>query len=81
MSKTRDAVTLECDARSSSEAEIVEALERGGSLNLTSSGKSSESMSDNGDPELGLSMSASMAGRDSWRRRDGHCGCDNDNNE
>jgi hypothetical protein len=49
------------DAVSSSEAETVESLDPERSLlpNLTSSGNSSESMSDKGDPDAGVSGGSS----------------------
>lgn len=50
------------EAVSSSEAEMVESLECERDLrwNLTSSGNSSESISDKGDPDAGVSGSWSM---------------------
>ena len=57
------AVVLTAEVVSSSEADIVESLERERSLllNFTSSGNSSESMSDKGDPDAGVSgRSSSM---------------------
>ena len=53
-------IALIGDAEPSSEAVIVESLvcERDLLLNLTSSGNSSESISDKGDPEAGVSGSS-----------------------